>query len=111
MSVSESMSDVGDTFPPVPEAFAGALGFPVYQVGQCPKQPPVPRDPFSEEPQTAPEDVIDLYVDDQDTDCSSSSEKWSQRVAQLESKVIEKDKTIHKLKGTVNELADAVAKG
>ena len=61
------MSEVGATCPHVPEARAGAQGCPVDQVDQCPDQHPMPRDLFSEYPQTAPEDVIDLYVDGQDT--------------------------------------------
>ena len=77
-------------------------------MGQGTDQHPMPRDPLSEDPQTAPEDVIDLYVDGQDTDIPPSRVELSQWVFQLESEVDEKDKTIWKLKDTVNELADAV---
>ena len=59
---------MGVTCPPVSEASAGAPEYPVDQVGQCPEQPPMPRNPFNEDPQAAPKDVTDLCVDGQDTD-------------------------------------------
>ena len=68
VSVSESVGKVDATCPHVPEACAGAPGCPVDQVGQCQKQPPMTRDPFSEAQQNVPEDDIGLYLDDQDTD-------------------------------------------
>ena len=78
------------------------------QVGQCPDQLPVPRDPFSEDPPTTSEDITDLDMYSEDTDFSPTSEKLSQWIAQLESEVHEMDKTISKLKGTMNELSEAV---
>ena len=110
VSVSESMCEATVACPPVPQANSGTLECHMDQVCQCPDQPPVPRDPLSEEPQTVQEDTIDLYVDCHDTDFPSSRENLSQTVAQLESEVVEKDRKISKFKGTVNELADAVAR-
>ena len=109
VSVSESVSVAGASCLPVPEASAGPSGCLMDQRGQCPEWPPVTRNPFTEDPQTAPEDVINLYVDGQDTDIPLSSEKLSQRVALLESEVVEQDKTKRRLKGTVNEMSDTVA--
>ena len=83
---------------------------PLAQVGQCPQQLPMNRDPLNEEPQTVPDDIIDLYVAGQDTDFTpSSSKELSKQVAKLISEVDEKDKTICQLKGTVNKMADAAA--
>ena len=89
VSVSESVSEVGAAFLPVPGAGAGALD----QVGQCPERPPVSQDPFSEDLQTTAEDLIDLYVDGQDIDFPPVVRSCLKRVAQLESEVVEKNKS------------------
>ena len=76
-SVSASVIEVGAVCLPVPEARAGAPGCHVDKVGQCPDQPPMLREPFSKDPQTAQRDVTELYVDGQNTDFPPSSDKLS----------------------------------
>ena len=53
--------------------------------------------------------MVHLYVDGQDSDFPESNEELSQQVAKLKSEVAENAKRIAMLKGTVDELASAVA--
>ena len=56
------------------------------------------------------QNVLDLHADVQDNNSPPSSKELSIWMAQLESDMKGKDRTICELWGTVNELADAVAK-
>ena len=73
---------------------AEALGCPEGQVDQCPGQ----------------QDVVDLHMDGQDTDFPTSGKELSRWVAQLESDMKGREQMISELRGTVDELAETVAK-
>ena len=62
------------------------------QADPSPEQPPTLRDLFNEDPLAAPEDMVHLYADGQDSDFPESNEELSQQVAKLKSEVAEKAK-------------------
>ena len=56
------------------------------------------------------QDAVDLCADGQDTNFLPSGEKLSRQVSQLESQMKGKDRQIREFRGTVDDMAVAVAK-
>ena len=102
-SDSPSTGEPSAAGPPEPEADASTLKCSMEQADPSPAQPPTPRDPFNEDPLAAPEDMVDLYAEHQDSDFPESNEELSQQVAKLKSEVAEKAKRVSMLEGTVDK--------
>ena len=94
VSIAEVETWIGPDAPWDEEVRPDALGCPGNQVDQCPSQ----------------KDVVYLHVDGQDTDFCPSGKELSRWVAQLESEMKGKDRTVSELRDTVDELADTVSK-